>query len=319
MREKKITKKIIKVYIISCLLLLALNVGRIADSLFKPTYCERSYPITTLVEKHKSGVVTVITKKAFGSGFVVRQKENQTLIITNSHVVGKSSEVMVLFPDGNKKKADVVLNSREKDMALLKLEAKEGKLFILKQKKPDIGSDVIAIGAPRQLPTSFTKGIVSAVRLNGRLIQHDAAINQGNSGGPLIETTGCVVGMNTFGIADSEGLGLAIASDNIQEFINKFSPDYSHFPSYSEPSILKSLFTVVIYLFLTSLFLIVFIKELGIDITNYSISKSDVNTLILVSLFSLIELFAQDGGFLLIAIGLLVYRIYRKFLKPKAK
>ena len=86
-----------------------------------------------------------------------------------------------------------------------------------------IGSDVIAIGSPEGLDFSITKGIVSSLRENNKIVQTDTALNPGNSGGPLVNTNGCVVGMNTSGLENSEGLNFAISSETISRFINKAS------------------------------------------------------------------------------------------------
>ena len=112
-------------------------------------------------------------------------------------------------------------NQYSKDLALILVKGKEGLALPLKKDITNIGEEVLAIGAPQGLGFSFTKGIVSSIREDEKFIQTDTAINPGNSGGPLIDRQGCVVGVNTFGLTDSEGLNFAISSPLVKRFIEK--------------------------------------------------------------------------------------------------
>ena len=97
----------------------------------------------------------------------------------------------------------------------------------IKKNPTIIGKEVVAIGSPFGYEYSISKGIISAIRQQGTMIQTDAAINGGNSGGPLIEKSGCVVGMNTAGIGETNtGLGFAISNKVLNRFVKKFLPDY---------------------------------------------------------------------------------------------
>ena len=101
-------------------------------------------------------------------------------------------------------------------MALLKVQGKEGKVLPLKKDQATVGGDVIALGAPKGLTFSLTKGVVSSLRDEGRIIQTDTAINPGSSGGPLINKSGCVIGVNTLRMTKSVGLNFAISSQTAQ-------------------------------------------------------------------------------------------------------
>ena len=74
---------------------------------------------------------------------------------------------------------------------------------------------MVAIGAPKGLEFSLSRGVVSSLRENDEILQIDAPINPGNSGGPVIDRTGCVVGVVTFKLEDSEGLNFAMAASRI--------------------------------------------------------------------------------------------------------
>ena len=165
-------------------------------------------------EKRESG--------ALGSGFVVSE---DGYIVTNNHVVSNADEIFVKFSDGREYKTKLIGTSPEVDIAVLKIEANE-KLKPLEfsdSDKVEIGQWSIAFGNPMGLNDSMTVGVVSA---SGRsslgieeienFIQTDAAINQGNSGGPLIDINGKVIGVNTAILSTSGGsvgLGFAIPSN----------------------------------------------------------------------------------------------------------
>ena len=175
----------------------------------------------------------ITTNKATGSGFVVRHIKNQTLILTNSHVIKGANQITVEWSDGNQDRAVVVLDGGATttltDLALLKVDGKEGTVLPLKQEQAIVGGDVIAIGAPQGLSFSLTKGVISSLRREGKIVQTDTAINPGSSGGPLINQSGCVIGVNTLGITKSVGLNFAISSQIARRFIRKYDPENPSF------------------------------------------------------------------------------------------
>ncbi len=165
-------------------------------------------------EKRESG--------ALGSGFVVSE---DGYIVTNNHVVSNADEIFVKFSDGREYKTKLIGTSPEVDIAVLKIESNEKfkPLEFSDSDKVEIGQWSIAFGNPMGLNDSMTVGVVSA---SGRsslgieeienFIQTDAAITQGNSGGPLIDINGKVIGVNTAILSTSGGsvgLGFAIPSN----------------------------------------------------------------------------------------------------------
>ncbi|HAM53325.1 MAG TPA: hypothetical protein DCP92_22500 [Nitrospiraceae bacterium] len=180
--------------------------------------------IPKMLQKAKAAVVTVISGKAQGSGFIV---SSDGLVITNAHVMAQNS-ARVKFINGLDVLARVIRIDERKDIALLKIE--EGKtypfLIMGDSEKCQEGEAVLALGTPFGLENTVTRGIVSAKRflpnLNITYIQTDAAINHGNSGGPLINVLGEVIGINTFKITKdvAEGLNFAISINDIKNFID---------------------------------------------------------------------------------------------------
>lgn len=163
-------------------------------------------------------VVFIMTETARGSGFFVR---SDGLVLTNFHVVEGASLILLKTRSGEAASAHLVQYSKELDVAILKVEGVNARaVSIATGGQISIGQPVFALGAPLGLEFSATSGIVSATRvLNGyRLIQHDAPINPGSSGGPLIGPDGRVIGVNTWKIAEKgiEGLQFAIAIDAVQ-------------------------------------------------------------------------------------------------------
>ncbi len=161
-----------------------------------------------------------------GSGFIIDKQRG--LIVTNNHVVENASQLVVQFGRGRELSAQVVGSDSKTDLAVIQV---PGPLAVDVEWGDsggvNVGDWVLAIGSPLQLDRTVTAGIVSAVGrdLRGQIlgqggyedfIQTDAALNPGNSGGPLIDLRGRVIGVNTAIISRSggdQGLGLAISSD----------------------------------------------------------------------------------------------------------
>jgi S1-C subfamily serine protease len=144
--------------------------------------------------------------QALGSGFMINL-EGQ--ILTNFHVISGSSEVEVTLPDMSTYKAKILVKDRQDDLALIKIDPRK-KVTHLNLGDSDhlqVGQKVLAIGQPFGLKGTLTVGIVSALGVgpiqgdNNQsmedMIQTDAAINSGNSGGPLLDSQGNVIGINT--------------------------------------------------------------------------------------------------------------------------
>jgi S1-C subfamily serine protease len=167
-------------------------------------------------------------QRAQGSGFVHDAKGN---VVTNEHVVDGATSVSVRFWNGDSYPATVVGTDPSTDLAVIKVDAPESILTPLPlgdSSKLLVGDGVVAIGSPFGLEETVTSGIVSALHRQMQApndftindsIQTDAAINHGNSGGPLLNSRGQVIGVNSQIRSDSggsDGVGFAIPSDTIK-------------------------------------------------------------------------------------------------------
>lgn len=190
----------------------------------------------TLAGKSLPNVVKIQSGNSTGSGFLV---SNGTYILTNRHVVGSSpkKKIRVEFSNGSHDNAKTVYISKTDDFAVLELNTKRKRssMPICYASYPVTGQDVIAIGSPQGLANTITRGIISAVRQSGSdlksavpvgstIIQTDAAVNPGNSGGPLVNTNGEVIGVVTFQKTASQGLNFAISIIDILEELGVSRP-----------------------------------------------------------------------------------------------
>lgn len=158
---------------------------------------------------------------SLGSGFVIDEKG---LVVTNNHVIDGADEIFVVFQDGEKVPAELVGTDPKTDIAVLRIDAKDKKLTAVpwgNSDKSRVGDWVMAIGNPFGLGGTVTAGIISARGRDIRsgpyddYIQTDASINKGNSGGPLFNMNGEVIGVNTAIFSQSGGsigIGFAVPS-----------------------------------------------------------------------------------------------------------
>src|ERR671934_559954 len=175
------------------------------------------------------------TQRALGSGFVIDKAGH---IVTNYHVVANAKSVEVSFSNHDSMKARVVGRDPSTDIALLKVDARSRALTPLTLGDSDtvrVGDSVVAIGNPFGLDRSVTSGIVSALQREiqapnsyaiDHVIQTDAAINHGNSGGPLLNAEGKVIGVNAQietgsnnGSGGNVGIGFAIPINTVRTVV----------------------------------------------------------------------------------------------------
>ncbi len=166
---------------------------------------------------------------SLGSGVIF---SSNGYILTNQHVIGNSPvNIIIELLDGTKTLAKIIGVDKETDLAVLKIETEEVDLPIVEIGNSDdltIGDIVLAVGNPYGMGQSVSMGIISATGREfnnpySNYIQTDAAINRGNSGGALIDTSGSLVGINTMirsSSGGSEGIGLAIPSVTVLAIIN---------------------------------------------------------------------------------------------------
>lgn len=166
-----------------------------------------------------------------GSGVIV---DSNGYILTNSHVVadGKAKSVTVLLDNGDSKPAKVLWNDSLLDLAIVKVDATNLPIADLGDSDElEVGEIVVAIGNPLGLDfqRTVTSGIISGLHRSVKignnviedLIQTDASINQGNSGGPLLNSKGEVIGINTAKITSAEGLGFAIPINQAKAIVEE--------------------------------------------------------------------------------------------------
>jgi S1-C subfamily serine protease len=216
------------------------------DAQVSPRAADRSLSINEIYERAASGVVQITsTADAFsagpsgtpaqhrGSGFVIDKAGH---VVTNYHVVESADEINVSFSNRDTVEADLVGVDPSTDLALLRVDARSSALTPLLLGNSDrvrVGDEVVAIGNPFGLDRTVTFGIVSALQREIRapnrfaidqVIQTDAPINQGNSGGPLLSMRGQVIGVNTqIRTADigsgNVGIGFAVPSNTVKDVV----------------------------------------------------------------------------------------------------
>ncbi len=166
---------------------------------------------------------------SLGSGFVI---DPSGFVVTNNHVIEDADDIEVVFPDGSKLKATLVGTDPKTDLSVLKVEPKTPLKAVRfgDSRQMRIGDWVMAIGNPFGLGGSLTVGIISARGRNinagpyDNFIQTDAAINKGNSGGPLFNMKGEVIGINTAIISPSGGsigIGFAVPTELAENVVNQ--------------------------------------------------------------------------------------------------
>ena len=178
-----------------------------------------------IIEDAVKAVVTIRTDVGQGTGFIITE---DGYLVTNAHVLSGGREVEAINYEQDIIGAEFIGYESNLDIALLKIEGNYDKLTLDNSNMVQVGEKVIAIGNPLGLQFSVSEGIVSAIHRTGlgdleAYIQTDAALNPGNSGGPLINKEGKVIGINNFKVGTGENLGFALESNYIKEAVNNIA------------------------------------------------------------------------------------------------
>ena len=176
-----------------------------------------------------------IEQAALGSGVIVRKSGKTVYVLTNNHVAGSASTIKIKLNDDREFDGKLVGTDERMDIALVSFETNDSDISVATLGNSDNvqqGDIVLALGSPLGYFASVTQGIVSATGRSGTqigsisdFIQTDASINQGNSGGPLVNIYGEVIGINTWiasSSGGSQGLGFSIPINNIKTAIDQF-------------------------------------------------------------------------------------------------
>jgi serine protease Do len=191
------------------------------DDLFEEFFRRRGQGVPEIPRQRRSS--------SLGSGFVI---DPSGIVITNNHVIADANEVTVIFNDGQKLKAEILGKDQKVDVAVLRVKPEKPLKAVRfgDSDKAKVGDWVLAVGNPFGLGGSVTAGIVSARNRNidsgpyDNYIQTDASINKGNSGGPLFNMDGDVIGINTAILSPSGGsvgIGFATPANTVHPVIEQ--------------------------------------------------------------------------------------------------
>jgi len=175
-----------------------------------------------IIENAVEAVVSIRTNAAQGSGFIIT---NDGYVVTNAHVLEDAKYATAITAEQKEYSMSLIGYSSTLDLALLKIGGNDWNyLKFADSDDVNVGEKVIAIGNPYGLSFSVTEGIISAVSrtiggYGGKYLQTDAAIKSGNSGGPLIDTDGKVVGVNNLKI-EGDNVGFALESNYVANEVN---------------------------------------------------------------------------------------------------
>jgi S1-C subfamily serine protease len=176
-----------------------------------------------VIEKAIKSVVTVRTDISQASGFIIA---DGGYVVTNAHVMEGARAAGIITYDGKLHSVSLIGSNDVMDIILLKIDdTSYNPLTLADSNRIQVGEKVIAIGNPLGLQFSVSEGIISAIHREGisglkAYIQTDAALNPGNSGGPLIDVTGKVVGITNYKISGTENIGFALESNYIKTAVN---------------------------------------------------------------------------------------------------
>jgi len=178
----------------------------------------------TIIDLYRDIVVQIANPYSLGTGFYLGEYD---LIVTNEHVIRGNDQVVINGHTFEEHLSKVLFVDEHLDLAFLDASklSQSAKGKISEMSSPKIGEEILAVGHPFGLKFSFTKGIVSnpkVVKNNLEFIQHDAALNPGNSGGPLVNNKGEIIGVNSFSIVNGNSIGFSLPIHYVKENIDKF-------------------------------------------------------------------------------------------------
>ncbi len=185
-----------------------------------PLQINGARPTPVAVKDATASTVVIFANGGEGSGFLI---STDGYVLTNHHVVGGSTYVKVRWSDGTEVLGELVRSDKLRDVALIKTDPKGHAPLSLRTEPVSVGEEIYAIGAPTgaKFQNSVTKGIVSAARIfrGHNFIQSDVAVTHGNSGGPIIDAKGRVVGMTDLGFDDAPMINLFIPIGEALDFL----------------------------------------------------------------------------------------------------
>lgn len=182
--------------------------------------------IDKTIKLYQRAVVQIATPYSTGTGFYLPR---YNLFVTNEHVVRDNKEVVVLGEKLEKQLASVVYLDQDYDLAFLKIEAAikvDSRVKLIKDQSISLGAEVISIGHPFGMKFSVSKGIISSIDYKvsqTNYLQHDAAMHPGNSGGPLINNEGEIMGVNTFISREGRNIGFALPSEKLEAALQSYT------------------------------------------------------------------------------------------------
>ncbi|MGA2130590.1 MAG: trypsin-like peptidase domain-containing protein [Candidatus Pacearchaeota archaeon] len=208
---------------------LNIDVGNITTQ-FSQLKASVGSDFSSIIEQEVPSVVTIKTDAAQGTGFIIT---SNGYIVTNAHVLADqngnlATGIKAITSNQQVISANFVGYDPDLDIALLKIPGNYSKLTLGNSNNVQVGEEVIAIGNPLGLQFSVSQGIISAVNRQGQngfnyYFQTDTALNPGNSGGPLIDKNGNVIGINNFKASGSENIGFALESNYIKQAVDNIS------------------------------------------------------------------------------------------------
>lgn len=199
-------------------LILLITGGLLLGMLMQPSF-SLAQDATLIFEEVSPATVSVFTSLGMGSGFVINP---EGFIVTCAHVVGRGKRLKVKFANGQEFTAQIIKKSDHMDLALIKINTSHLPAVSVSVEPLKPGHQVYALGAPMGMDFSLSEGIIAnpqRVVMGKMFIQTSMPINSGNSGGPLLDSDGRVVGVNSMKMHQAEGIGFAIPAANLLVFL----------------------------------------------------------------------------------------------------